>query len=158
MKRLTFLVGLFAACGGGSDADFNGDYTLSISNRQNDCDLPAYTVGGTSMTALVIAQTDGVVTGTVGVGGAGYLDLVIGAHVFMGSVDGDSVDMNIIGTRPQTRGNCTFTYDARFKASLDGDAINGRVEYTAKTNNNTDCSLFNDCVTLQELAGSRPPM
>jgi hypothetical protein len=156
MKRLG-LVLVLAACGGGSDADVNGEYTLSLMNRENGCDLPLYQVGGSSQTTLMIVQTDSAIVATVGVGGAGYLDSVVGAHVFTGSVDGDGVTGEIVGTRSQNRGNCAFTYNAKFRANADGDTLSGRVEYTAVTNGNPDCSLFNSCLTLQEFSGIRPP-
>jgi hypothetical protein len=73
-----------------------------------------------------------------------------GGHVFTGDVDGSSFEVRVIGTRPQTMGNCTYTFDGE----LAGNSVSGRLNFTTATNNNSDCAVLKACVSFLELAAS----
>ena len=156
MKRL--LLGfLVAACGGGSDANVAGNYTMAITNRDNGCNFANYNVGAQSMIGVVISQDGSNVTATVTGGGGFLLALVVGSNVYSGDVDGDDVDLEIVGDNGFNMGNCAYTYNSEIHATADGDSMSGRIEYRAVTNNNSDCGAITGCLTFQEFAGSRPP-
>jgi hypothetical protein len=139
-------------------ADVAGDYTLSLTKRENGCSFEDWTEGDTdSNVPVVITQDGGSVSGTVeGIWGV-FLDAWLGSNVYTGTVDGHDVTMTIIGTNSATQGDCTHTFNSRVDASLDGDLLSGWVEYSAATNDNTDCGTIEGCVTRHEFNGTRPP-
>jgi len=156
MKRLLVL-GVLAACGGGGDADVAGNYTMAITNRDNGCNFNGYNVGAQNMVAVNITQTDSNLMATVSGGGGFLLALVVGSNIYAGEVDGDDVDLQIIGNIAMNSGNCAFTYNSEIHATADANSMNGRIEYRSVTNMNSDCAAITGCLTFQEFAGSRPP-
>lgn len=139
-------------------ADISGNYSANLTSRDNGCNLANWQPGAmVSQVPVVITQTGADASAEVG-GLAGVaLELALASRVFIGEVDGDSFRLKITGTRPQTSGNCTFTYDATMSGSLSGDSLSGRVSYTTATNGNSDCAALRDCVSFQDFAASRPP-
>lgn len=139
-------------------ADLSGNYSANLTSRDNGCNLANWQSGAmASQIPVVITQTEDEARAEVG-GLAGVaLELALAGRVFVGKVDGSSFRLTIIGTRPQTSGNCTFTYDATMTGSISGDSLSGRVSYTTATNGNSDCAPLRDCVSFQDFAASRPP-
>lgn len=163
MKRLDhLLLVLFAAlpcaCSSNSPANIAGTYSVQITNGSNGCNLANYTVGNVTMdVGVTITQSGGSATATVtGTAGA-YVQLVLGSDAFEGSVDGDDVDLQLDGTRAQTSGNCTYTYNAILTAALASNSLSGKIDYTPATNGNSDCAAIAGCITEQDFAGSRAP-
>ena len=160
MKALawTLLVGLAAGCG--EDADVAGTYSVSVTNRDNACMFTNWTAGETAANIpVVITQRGSDVTLTInGVAGVLLVGL-LGAdgNVYAGGVDSTNIDVESFGTRSQTSGNCTFTYNSRISGELDGDALSGRIEYRAADNGNPDCAAISGCLTYQDFNGTRPP-
>jgi hypothetical protein len=158
MSRLLALglVLSLAACT--SPADVAGEYTLSLTNRANGCNLQNWTVDGTTQNvhASVTQNNDTAAATVTGIAGT-YLDVVLGDHVFTGGVDGDNLQLTLFGTRSGTSGNCTFTYNAVLHGTLSNDVLTGVIDYEAKTNGNPDCAALTGCVSLQEFNGTRPP-
>jgi len=146
----------FGACG--SDVDATGDYSLSLTNRENGCNFDNWTEGESSTgVPLTITQSGSAITGEVGGVGGVFLGLALGSNVFEGDVSGDDLDMTLFGTNSATEGNCTYTINAVFDGSLDGDVVTGEIRYTAATNDNPDCASLEGCASRQELNGTRPP-
>jgi hypothetical protein len=157
MKRLLWvLLGVIAACGG-DPVDAEGTYAVGLTNRENGCNFDNWTVGQqTSGIEVVITQNGESAIAEVK-GGAGlYLSFAFGSNTFSGSVDGSDLDLFLAGTRAQTSGNCTYTYDGRIVATLTGNALNGTLTYSSNGNNNSDCAAI-VCDSVQEFSGSRPP-
>jgi hypothetical protein len=155
---LGFLV--VAACGSDDPANVEGNFMVAVANRDNGCNLANWTVGDTASGIPVMITQEGenvsaTVTGLTGT----YLDIGLGAHVFSGTIDGDEMNLDLFGTRPQMQATCTYTYNAKIRGSVDGDAIEGRVEYSANatTPTNPDCASINGCLSFQEFNGTRPP-
>lgn len=146
-----------AACGT-DDVNAAGNYTIALTSGANGCNLSNWTVGGqTTGIAVGITQSGKDVTATVAGLAGGALDVVLGSHVFAGTVSGDSLDMTILGTVPKSMGNCTYTFNSEIPATLSGDALSGSVEYRAATNGNPDCATLVGCLSVQQFNGSRPP-
>jgi hypothetical protein len=156
MLTSVLLLGLLAGCG--DSADLSGSYTVSVTNRENGCELDNWTEGNqASNIAVVITQEgDEAQADVEGVTG-GVLDLWLGSSVFAGTVDGEDFVLTIFGQNSFTEGNCSFTFNAELDGSIDGDFISGDIRYIAKTNNNPDCTALEGCVTRQSFNGSRPP-
>jgi hypothetical protein len=158
MKRLVLLV-LVAGCGS-DPVNTAGNYTVGVTNRDNGCMLANWTVGAMSSNiGVTITQSGTTATATITGATAIVLDLVLGSHAFTGTVDGEMLDLTLLGTRPQTTGNCTYTLDGEIVATSTGELITGRINYKAATNNHPDCTTMNiqGCVTFQDFNGSRPP-
>lgn len=131
---------------------------VAVTNRDNGCVLENWTVGEQTMGIPVVVVQDGSrVTATVN-GASGFvLDLALGSRIYSGDVDGDSLYLELFGTRGQQRGNCSFTFNSVIDAAVDDDTLTGRIEYRAATNANPDCAALEGCLTFQEFNGTRPP-
>jgi len=143
---------------GDDPADFAGDFSVNITNRDNGCNFANWTEGETaSNIALTVTQDGNDVTATVEGLVGGYLNLVLGSNVFEGQGDGNHLDLTLYGTRSATEGNCTYTVNANLDAVLSGDLLEGQLHYRAATNGNPDCAALEGCLTYQDLNGARPP-
>lgn len=157
MKRLILLVGL--ACGCGSDpVNAEGQYTINVTNKDNGCNFQNWTVGD-SATNIGVAINQQGTSANADVMGATrvYLDLILGSHIFNGTVDGSDLDLKIAGTRSTTQGNCTLTIDSELLATLNRDTLTGRINYHYHGNGNTDCAPYDGCTSYQDMNGTRPP-
>ena len=162
MRALLSLVPLvlIAACGSSDlpPADVSGTYTLSLTKKNNSCAFANWTVGDTAQgVGMLVTQNANTVTGTVQGLGAATLDLLLGTHVFTGTVIGSTADMQANGSHAATQGTCAYTLDAHVTMALTGNAVNGTIVYTPKTNGSADCGVLNACTSTQDLSGSRPP-
>lgn len=149
---------LLAGCGG--DANVAGNYTIALTNGPNGCNLSSFTPGSTTSGVSAVVVQDGskvtlTIEGLAGLALAGLLGA--NRNVFTGDVDGDSMQVESIGTKANTSGNCTYTYNATIDGSLDGDVLRGRISYRAADNGNTDCSQVHGCLSYQDYNGTRPP-
>jgi len=158
MKSLVVLSAILVGCGGSDPADFEGQWTVSVTNGPNDCNVMNWNEGDSNSGIPVsITQNDSDaivdVTGAAGI----YLDAVLGnSDVFNGSVDGDTLVAEREGTNSMNMGNCTFTYNATIHVDIDGDTLEGFLGYTRATNGNSDCAAL-ECENRQNLSGNRPP-
>lgn len=148
-----------SACGGDDPVDAAGTYAVSLTNRENGCNNPNWTVDETATgIGVVITQNGTGVTADVQPGGARIaLDLVLGGHVFTGTVDGNHLDLLITGTPSFSMGTCDYTIDAEIDATLDGDVLSGNIYYRARTDGATDCGALTGCASRQQMLGNRPP-
>jgi hypothetical protein len=157
MKHLGLLISVLAACGG-DPANVEGTYSIALTNRDNGCDFANWTEGETSANIPVVidqvgTEVDATVEGLTGT----FLDLAFGGHVYEGSIDGDDLLLELIGSNAQQMGNCAFTYNSTIDATLSTDTLTGRIEYTSVTNGNPDCVPLDGCVSFQDFNGTRPP-
>ena len=156
MRRCAAWAILLCACGT-DDANVAGNYTVALTNRDNGCNIGNWTVGGTANVDVTLTQSKADVTATV-MGAAGLgLDVLLGAHVYTGTVSGSHVDLKIFGTRSQTMNNCSFTLTSEITASIHGDILMGTNAYRAMTNGSPDCATIENCVSSQDFNGTRPP-
>jgi hypothetical protein len=156
-----FLVlGFLVGCADDDPANVEGNFTVAVTNRDNGCNLGNWTVGDSSAgIPVTIAQEGENVSATVmGLTGAG-LNLGLGSNVFSGKIDENKLDLDLFGERPQMQNSCTYTYNAKILGLVDGDTIEGRVEYRAAptTPSNPDCASITGCLSFQEFNGTRPP-
>jgi hypothetical protein len=139
-------------------ADVAGAFSISITNRENGCNLNPWTVGSQS-TGVPVTITQSGSTASADVGGLARvaLDLSLGAHVYQGEVDGNSLALKIQGTRAGQQGNCAYTLNSAIDATIDKDSLVGTIKYGAATNGNSDCAALTNCVSSQDFNGTRPP-
>ncbi len=156
-KSLIVAGGLAAASCGSDPADVAGTYSVNVANRANGCEFADWDGGTASNIPVTITQDGESATASVsGLTGA-YLDLVLGGHDFIGTVDGDQLELTLVGERSQSEGNCTWTFDAIIDAEIDGDVLTGEIRYESRTNGGPDCGTLTGCASVQELNGARPP-
>ncbi len=150
---------LLVATGGcGDPADVEGTYTMAVTNRDNGCNFANWTPGTSSAGITVAITQEGEdVAATIQGATGGFLALWLGSNVYTGTIDGDELDLDLFGSRPQTSGNCAFTYNSAIHATADGDTMTGRIDYTAAGNGNPDCASIDGCVSYQDFNGTRPP-
>lgn len=154
--RALVLAAVLAGCTS-SDADVSGDYTMMVTNRDNTCNFGSWTPGTTSTADVVVTQNRNDVLAQVTGLGAFALEVSIGGHSFTGKVAGADLSLQLLGTRANTMGNCTYTFNAEIRAALDGDTLSGQLNYVAATNGNPDCGAIASCGSYQEIVGTRPP-
>lgn len=155
MRHLVLAV-CAAACSS-DNGNAAGDYMVSLTNRDNGCGIMNWTVGASANASVTLTQSDANVTASVTGLGAVALELVVGGHVYTGKIAGDTLDLNLFGTRSNTSGNCTYTINSEIHAALDGDVLTGQIDYLSATNNNPDCAALKDCRSFQDFNGTRPP-
>jgi hypothetical protein len=151
---------LLLAAGCSSDpANVAGEYTLAVTNGDNGCNVPLFTPGDTaSGIGMTMTQNGSSITADIsGNATAVVLDAVLAKHTFSGTVDGNDLDLKIVGEQHFSKGNCTWTADAEATATIDGDVLEGQIDYTARTNEGSDCGDLVGCHTLQAFTGTRPP-
>jgi hypothetical protein len=152
-----------AACGDSDDfestpIDTSGVYTVSVTNKANACGYPNWNENeSTSGIQLTILQDGKNITGTVDGAVGALVQFLLGASTFQGTVSGNQVNATNFGTKSYTQNACTYTINIVMEGTLDGDALQGVLRYTPKTNESPDCGVLASCESIQEFAGSRPP-
>ncbi len=145
-----------AACSS-DDVNVAGDYTVTVTDGNNGCNLPSWTTGATSSATVTLTQSQSNVTAVVG-GVAGIaLNLGLGSNSFTGKITSSDLDLHLFGTRSNTAGNCTYTLNAAIRAVVSGNTLTGQIDYTSATNGNPDCSTIDKCDSFQDLSGMRMP-
>ena len=155
---ITTVFGLTALAGCGSDpANIAGDYTVSVANEENGCNVDTWDENGTATNIGVSIDQNGESASATVTGATGnFLDFVLGEHVFVGTVDRSSFELKMTGTRGFESGNCNWTYDAVLDGTIDGDAIEGEIRYEAQTDMASDCTGITGCTNVQSFTGTRP--
>ena len=162
MKHYLFSIVVLAACGGGDPAAVAGDYSISLTNRENGCNFQNWTVDDTATNVPVVItqgaegeedQATAVVNGAAGT----YLDLVLGSRTYTGEVSGSHLELTLFGTRQAVQDGCSYTVNSIIDANLDGDVLEGDLLYHTQTNGSPDCGELEGCESRQEFNGTRPP-
>jgi len=154
---LLTVVAVCSACGD-DPADVAGAYTVNVTNGANGCAFANWTVGASSSNiAVTVAQDGPAATASVGGLTGNFLDAWLGGHVFSGTVDGDQLDLTLIGTRAGSMGSCAYTFNAVIAARSSGDVLTGEIRYQAQTNGGLDCAALTGCASVQAFNGARPP-
>ncbi|MBT8496164.1 MAG: hypothetical protein KJO07_24175 [Deltaproteobacteria bacterium] len=159
MRIAATIIALCALVGCDDDpADFEGNFTIAVTSRDNGCNFDNWMEGDTaSNIQMTITQEGAEVTATIeGLVGA-YLNLVLGDNEFNGDADGNDVVLTLFGTNSATEGNCTYTVNGVVDGELNGDVLEGQLRYEAATNGNPDCAALEGCASVQDFNGTRPP-
>lgn len=159
--RSALLVALALGLSGCGDdpVDAAGDYSVNLTNGDNECMLDGWTAGETASGIPFRVQQDGAdVTGTIeGLVGT-WVNATFGGRTFQGRVSGSHLDMTLFGTRSFAEGSCASTVNIDLDADLTGDVLVGVLRYTAQTNGSPDCpALLATCANEQSFNGARPP-
>jgi hypothetical protein len=162
-RSVACLLVLASACSSVDDfesspADVAGTYTVAVTSQEDSCGFPNWEAGTkVNDIKLTFAQETSSITGTIdGVIGT-LIELWLGSKSFEGTVNGDRVQATNHGSRPFTQDNCTYTISVLLEGTLNGDALQGNLTYTPKTNGSPDCGALETCQAIQTFAGARPP-
>ncbi len=138
--------------------DAAGAYTVTITNGANQCAFAGWEEGAVATgVPLTVTQEAAAVTAAVEGAAGAFLDLVLGSRAFEGEIDGAALALTLFGTTPFMSGACTYTVNGEVTATVDGDLIEGSIEYRPSTNGSPDCGVLETCVTAQQFNGTRPP-
>lgn len=162
MKRsapiLAALVGALAiGCG---PADVAGNYTVSVTNGMNRCEIDGWDEGSSSSSIPVtVTQDEDQVTLLVEGGTGVLLNLAVGGNRFDGQVGGNDITAALVGDNTSRDGECVYTITVDMDATVDGDVIEGELLWRPVTNGHPDCGSLDTCEgNLQTFNGTRPPM
>jgi hypothetical protein len=141
-----------------STADVSGVYSVALTNDASTCPFPNWMEGKTaSGVGLTITQDGAKIHGTIDDPATALVfTLAFGSTNFDGTVSGKDLTLVNYGSRNQSMGNCTFTYNATAEGTLNVDSISGTITYAPATNDNPDCAAV-QCSATQRFSGSRPP-
>jgi hypothetical protein len=162
MRRFCFLsLGLAALAGCGSDepVDVAGEYSVAVTNQENQCQTDNWTEGASaSDIPVTVAQNASAVTVTIGGPAAVTIAIVLGDNDFTGSVSGNSIEAELENLDQTLQvGTCDYHWMGSIHATLDGDFLEGEIGYFPVTDGVDDCGVLNDCVNVQAFNGTRPP-
>src|SRR5690349_16693792 len=102
-------------------ADLAGDYTISVTDGDNGCNLANWMKGtSTKNIDFTVTQSEAHAVGLVGGLAGTYMDLVLGSHKFEGEVTGDAFSMTDYGTNQGTMNGCSYTINATIDGTIDG--------------------------------------
>ncbi|MCB9593109.1 MAG: hypothetical protein H6719_10285 [Sandaracinaceae bacterium] len=151
-------MGSLVVAAGCAPADVAGNYSVNLTNGENGCGLDNWTVGeSTANIPIVVTQSDDTVQLDVqGLGGT-YLDVVLGSSLFNGNVSGNGISAALIGSNAGRQGGCTYTTTVDLDATVDGDFIEGELQWRPVTNGHADCGILETCRNYQSFNGTRPP-
>ncbi len=151
------LFGFLAACGSSPPTNFAGDYSVQLVNGANDCGFANWTAGSASNVKITMTQDGSTAQFTVDdVFAAAYLNLVVGASTFVGSVKDDTFSATFLGVKTATQGACTYKVNTKLSMTLDSNnVLSGTLTYTPATNADASCGVLNTCSQSQTVSGSR---
>lgn len=132
-----------------------GVYAMTFTNQENGCAFGNWMIGATSTAEVTVSVHDDVVVGEPAGTTALFLDAWLGSHTFAGSIAGTKVTLVLAGNKQAIKGQCKYTFDASFEATLEGDSLTGNLLYRARTNNHPSCGTLTGCTTRQSVTGSR---
>ena len=131
------LLGALGCGGGDGDAvDASGEYTLAVTNGDNDCGFQNWTEGESSsgVPFSVVQNDDDEVTATIEGLAGGWVALVLGSRTFEGDVAGSRLDLTLFGTNSFNDAGCTYTVNGNVLATLNDDALEGTIDELRATN------------------------
>jgi len=156
MAFISFGLGLLAV--GCAPADVAGNYTVNVTNGENECGFGGWDPDGETLAVPVVITQDGDVVQVTVEGAPGvFFDIVAGSRRFNGTVGGSHVQGDLIGSVTGRQGDCAYTITVELDADVSGDVIMGQLAYRPITNHHADCGVLETCSNVQLFNGTRPP-
>jgi hypothetical protein len=153
---LALVVATTAACSStvnGPPAQVAGDYSLTVTDNQNGCNVQDFATGSTqSGFTLTITQSGSSLSAT-GTGSAGLMLAFATGDTLNGWIDGQEASLS--STVSHTQGGCAYSTTATLNLTFSGNQLQGNVLYTDSGNGSPDCGAMQQCTSTQKVAGSR---
>jgi hypothetical protein len=134
-----------------------GEYSLALTNQENGCAFPDWTIGATLNVDLKIDEDQLFLVAEPKGSLAMILMSWLGSHTFRGPNQGARLELVLMGNKFSSQQSCMYTFDVTLDATLTGDLLEGSQLYRARTNGATACGLLNGCTSRQSLRGTRKP-
>jgi hypothetical protein len=90
-------------------------------------------------------------------GAAFFVGILLGTTTFSGRVSGRDVEAILTGKYTLTQGKCSYNLLLDLRGVLTGDMLQGTVDFTTSTNDHADCGSKENCHSIQDFNGTRPP-
>jgi hypothetical protein len=158
-RGLALLLVLLAACADDAPAYVAGDYTIAMTARTNGCGFDNWTEGAATSVMLQIVQARGSadVNGSLQGGAAFVVGVLLGTTTFSGRVSGRDVEALLTSRYTVMQGQCSYNILLDLQGHLTGDSMQGTVDFTTSTNHHADCGSKENCHSIQDFNGTRPP-
>jgi hypothetical protein len=158
MRTIPIAVALFAsvACSSSSEgppAQVAGDYTLTITDGQNGCNVLNFTTNATqSGTIVTIAQNGSALSAT-----ATHMSGLVLAFAAGDKIGGmiEAEEASLASSANLTQGGCAYTLTATTNMTFHENQMQGTTLYTASGNGSPDCGPLQNCTTTQTFTGAR---
>jgi hypothetical protein len=153
---LTTLVAMVAACSGndsdGPPAQVAGNYTLTITDQQNGCNVENFTTNASqSGTVIAIAQ-DGSSLSMTAMSTQGLVLAFAAGDTLAGTIDGSQASLS--SSSGLSQGGCQYSTTATTNAHFSDSQVTGTILYTQMGNGSSDC-VVQQCTSTQTFTGSR---
>lgn len=154
---LLALVTTVVACSGSSadepPAQVAGNYTLTITDNQNGCNLENFTTNASQTgTMVAITQSGGSLTATA-MHTSGLVLAFAAGDTLNGWIQGH--DASVSATSGRTQGGCVYTTTATANITFSDTGMQGNIVYTDSGNGSSDCGVMQQCTSTQTFTGSR---
>ncbi len=134
-----------------------GEYSVSAVYGENGCAFTDWPTGNALQNVpFTVTQTGAELTAELGGIVGGVVALIHGSNKYTGTLKGNSATLTIFGTVPQSKGNCTYTFNNVVVATFSGDFVTGRLSFTPAVTGNPDCAAV-ACESVMSVNGARPP-
>ena len=132
-----------------------GNYTVSVTNGSNGCNIANFTPGAmaSGITVQVTQSGSQVSANVMGFSGLA-LSLGVGSSTLVGQLSGSQATLSASANHVQ--GSCTYTTTATANITWNGNTMQGTISYT-DAGNGSSCGVVQQCTSEQSFAGSRPP-
>jgi len=153
---LALVVAASTACSSdpnGPTAQVAGDYTLTVTDNQNGCQVENFTTGASqSGITMTIAQNGSSLSAT-GTGSTGLMLAFATGDTLNGWIDGQ--EASLTSSVSHTVGGCAYSTTATANLTFTGNQIQGTILYTDSGNGSSDCGFMQQCTSTQTVTGSR---
>ncbi|HTQ45554.1 MAG TPA: hypothetical protein VMI75_22500 [Polyangiaceae bacterium] len=153
---LALVVATTAACSStdqGPPAQVAGDYTLTVTDNQNGCNVENFTTGATQSGITVSITQNGSSLSATGTGSMGLMLAFATGDTLNGYIDGQAASLS--STVGHTQGGCAYSTTATVNLVFSGNQFEGNVLYTDSGNGSPDCGVMQQCTSSQKVTGSR---
>ena len=153
---LALVVAAAAACSSndnGPPAQVAGDYTLTVTDNQNGCNVENFTTGDTQTGITVTITQNGSSLSATGTGSSGLMLAFATGNTVSGWIDGQ--EASLTSSVNHTQGGCAYSTTATVNITFSGNQFEGTVLYTDSGNGSPDCGVMQQCTSTQKVTGSR---
>jgi hypothetical protein len=153
---LALVVAAAAACSSNDNAppaQVAGDYTLTVTDNQNGCQVENFTTGATQSGITMAVTQNGTSLSATGTASSGLMLAFATGNTLNGWIDGQEASLS--STVTHTVGGCTYSTTATANLTFSGNQVQGSVLYTDSGNGSPDCNVMQQCTSTQTVNGSR---
>ena len=154
---LALVVAAATACSSsdsnGPTAQVAGDYTLTVTDNQNGCQVENFTTGATQSGITMTITQNGSSVSATGTGSVGLMLAFATGDTLNGWIDGQ--EASLTSSVSHTMGGCAYSTTATANLTFSGNQIQGNILYTDSGNGSPDCGFMQQCTSTQTVNGSR---